>query len=358
MALPVSDQHLQITNEIYHHRRQLAEYVTAHSINVPYWNIRYGEQGRMTCLNDNVKNIELFTLALRKAKPEIADAHALWLRDVYINLGMCTEFAVQSFAEMQRGATNLLSHEAASALNGLLERVKATLIYTDPLCQELRAHEDAITEIVVNAMYAATPFWQVRYGDAGRAACATDTRYNIAYIIDAAGRQNAQGLVIHTQWMRKFLIERGMCTAYYAQALTLLADAIVANISSQHHAQIRSINDALQAGLRHDHPFAQLIESQQATITRTVTAQHYDRAVALQQRMTRHEYANDLLYKLSFLVDAVVTGQPQIMSSHLQWVRSVLPQLNLTPADLDAELHTLAAALPTGTPDQARALLQ
>jgi len=109
--------------------------------------------------------------------------------------------------------------------------------------------------------------------------------------------------------------------------------------------------------LRYDHAAAQLIEQQMDAIIEHVTAQHYDQTPLLKSLMSRHAYEVDLRYKISYLSDALANQQPQIVAQYLDWIRSVLPQLNFTVQELDRQLAILGSALPASIRREAQAML-
>ncbi|NDJ61863.1 MAG: hypothetical protein GYB67_12105, partial [Chloroflexi bacterium] len=337
-----SNERSALAAEISEHKHEIASYATDQTLKAAYWDLRYGEMGRVSCFNDNLKNIEVFSLAVRNNSPMIAETHVLWLRDLHINLGMCTTFVAQAFTHMQTAAAEILSPDAASALKLVLDRSKNAMVYTDPLCREITKHQDAIVEVVVNAMYTSIPYWRVRYGDTGRAACGIDTYYNVNYLVDALGRDNTKGILIHTAWMRDFLISRGMCSEYYITAWSVLADAIVAVIPVQYHDRIRKLVQLVIDNMRYKADFEGLILNQRDTILDQVAARVYDGSPGLKLRFTRHDYSQDMHYRLSYLVDAVCQDQREIITDYLNWTRGVLPHLSLTLSEFDAGLAALA----------------
>lgn len=362
MVLP-GEQRAQLASIIDQNKHKLASYATDRIYKTAYWSLRYGEQGRVTCFNDNLKNIDVFSLTIRNGSPMMTDTHVLWLRDLYIKLGMCTVFLRQSFQYMQEAAQNLAAQNliegpAAQAFIDVLESAKGGLGYSDPLYDELLQHQDGIVELVTHNMYQSSPYWRVRYGERGRSSCMVDTYYNIAYVADAIGANTQQGILIHTQWMRDFLISRGMCSRYYLEAWQELFDAMTQMLSPQQHQRVRAIYEAVRANLTYEHPFAQAISLQEAAIISHVTQLHYDRDAQLQARLSRQEYAQDITYKLSYLVDAVVHDKPNIFADYINWMREAALELGVTGADINASVQAISQSLPQDAPPNVQDLLR
>lgn len=354
----LTDNRAQLATMINQQKHAIASSASDRIFKTAYWTLRYGEQGRVTCFNDNLKNIDVFALSIRNGSPMIAETHVLWLRDLYIKLGMCTVFLRQAFQYMQEAALQLLEPAAAQAFGVVLERAQATLAYHDPLYHELIQHQDAIVELVVDNMYKSTPYWEVRYGEHGRASCMVDTYYNIAYVADAVGGKTNEGILIHTKWMRDFLITRGMCSRYYLEAWEELMDAMLQMLSPEHSARVQTIYQAVRANLTYDDPLAHQLANAQEQIIQQTTQQHYERDPQLQLRLSRRAYAQDIAYKLAYLVDAAVHRDASIFTNYIHWMREVALELSVTNRDIDASLQALSQALPSAVPANIRQLLQ
>jgi|GEM_PF-2568204 len=357
MALSAMDRN-QIASEILEKRHHLAEYAAEEVQKSAYWSLRYGEQGRVTCYNDNLKNIEVLSLSIRNKSPMIADTHVEWLRGIYTNLGLCSVYLVQTFGHMQRASQEFLTPQTAEYFNEVLERGKRGLVHQKPISQAIRQHQDALVEMVVDAMYNSIPYWGVRYGERGRSSCAIDTYYNIAYIADALESDNTKGILIHTKWMRTFLVSRGMCTEYYADALRILIEAIVNSIPSQFHAELRALEDALMNNLAYNHPFETLLKASWDATQDTIVARTYDTNPLLSGRLSRHDYLSDIHYKLSYLMDSVCLNNPSIFNKFIEWSRPVLPQLGFTLTEMESLLNTMQATLPAGSPPEAASIIE
>lgn len=358
MGMP-TDVRAQLATEIGQHKHEIASMATARMYETSYWKLRYGDTGRVTCLNDNLKHIEVFALAIRNQSPMIADTHVSWVRDLFIGLGMCTTYVSQALTYLQEAVDALVSPEAASAFGKIIQRGRGELVYRSPACQELIHHQDTIVELVTDTMYDQNPFWSLRYGEHGRASCKIDTYYNVAYLADALEADSTQGILIHTRWMRDFLISRGMCSQYYVEAWDELVTAARGVVRSEHHAAIDAVHAAVQANLKHDAPFARLIEQQREAILQGIARTHYDQSSDLQSRVSRSEFLRDVGYKLSFLVDADAKDDAAIFANYLDWVRDSLLFLRQTPQDLNANLRAIAQNLPAdATPAQVRQWLQ
>lgn len=347
-----------VASEVMAHRHELAHYATNQTYQSIFWQLRYGDNGRVTCLNDNLKNIEVIGLAIRNNSPMILDTHVHWLRDTYTKLGLCTTFLGQSLVYMQDGAREILPEADAQVFVDEINRARKALGYQKPLCRELIKHQDSIAESVVDTMYRNTPYWSIRFGAAGRQSCIIDTYYNIAFMADAIEIDNHKGIQIHTRWMRDFLVSRGMCSRYYLEAWYELTRAILSVLPADYHEAIKNTYQIVAEAIRSEHPFSHLVEAQQDQLAEAAAQAHYDRQPALQQRLPRASYKRDIAYKFSYLSDAVRHDDPAIFENYVEWLQQSLMQLNMSQQDLDTSLTVMQAVLPPQAPDAVKNWLQ
>ncbi len=97
--------------------------------------------------------------------------------------------------------------------------------------------------------YAEFPDHDIRYGERGRAHCAHDNAYLIAWLVDALGPAGASSFGTNVEWLRGLLDARGFPMDAFRRNLEFVGEA-VAGIRPEDAQRIRS----LVAGARADRP--------------------------------------------------------------------------------------------------------
>lgn len=358
MAMPANVR-AEIATEIGQRRHEIAAIATEEFYKAPYWMMRFGAQGKTTCLNDNLKNIDVLALSIRNQSPMIVDTHVDWLRGIYLNLGMCSTYLTQAFGHMQSAGQRVLSQNAASEFDKILRRARGALAHKNEVCQQIIHHQDTIVELVTKAIYVDNPYWYLRFKDRGLESCKLDMYYNTAYLVDALEMDNTKGVLIHTGWMRNLLVSLGMCTQCYMEAWQELINAVKSVVAPEFHSKLDAVCAEIMQHLQYDTPLSSILQQDKEIVLETITRTHYDRARDMQSRLSRSEYMRDTTYKLSYLVDADAQDNPAIFSNYIDWVRESLLFLHQTPQDLNLSLAAIMHSVPnTVTPAHVLTWLQ
>lgn len=86
----------------------------------------------------------------------------------------------------------------------------------------------AVAEAVCNRYYAEFPDHDARYGDRGRAYCAHDNAYLVAWLVDALGPAGLASFAANVRWLHGVLQARGFPMDAFRRNLDLVGEAVVA----------------------------------------------------------------------------------------------------------------------------------
>ncbi len=87
-------------------------------------------------------------------------------------------------------------------------------------------HWLALAERVCERYYAEFPEHDARYGGRGRAYCAHDNAYLIAWLVDALDTVGADSFATNVEWLRSLLEARGFPMDAFRRNLDLVGDAV------------------------------------------------------------------------------------------------------------------------------------
>ena len=83
-----------------------------------------------------------------------------------------------------------------------------------------------VAEDICERYYAEFPDQDARYGDRGRAYCAHDNAYLVAWMIDALGIAGEASFGRNVDWLRGLLEARGFPMEPFRRNLSLVGDAV------------------------------------------------------------------------------------------------------------------------------------
>jgi hypothetical protein len=96
---------------------------------------------------------------------------------------------------------------------------------TDPLFPDRWL---GVAESICERYYAEFPDHDQRYGGRGRAYCAHDNAYLVAWLVDALGPAGPASFATNVDWLRGLLEARGFPLDAFARNLDLVGDAVIA----------------------------------------------------------------------------------------------------------------------------------
>lgn len=86
----------------------------------------------------------------------------------------------------------------------------------------------ALAESVCDRYYTEFPDHDARYGGRGRAYCAHDNAYLVAWLVDALGPAGLASFAANVGWLRGLLDARGFPMDAFRRNLELVGEAVVA----------------------------------------------------------------------------------------------------------------------------------
>jgi hypothetical protein len=93
---------------------------------------------------------------------------------------------------------------------------------------------------VCERYYAEFPDHDARYGDRGRAYCAHDNAYLLAWLVDALGPAGAASFATNVEWLRGLLEARGFPMDAFRRNLELVGEAVI-GVMPREAATIREL---------------------------------------------------------------------------------------------------------------------
>jgi hypothetical protein len=229
------------------------------------------------------------------------------------------------------------------------------------LADLIEAQAVVLTQRVLDEIYA-NPFWQERFGERGRQRAAEDGRYHLTYLAEALRAESPEILVSYARWLRTVLATRGMCSRHLADNFARLAAAIRGEFLAGGEEAARYLESA-EAALVYDGGPARAIQLAAPRLAEQAVAALYARhpdwlrhGGATGQRRCQ----DDILYHLSYLVDAVALGRADLFADYVRWIAAFLERRGIPRGHLQETLAILdqtLAALPARARRAARETL-
>lgn len=224
----------------------------------------------------------------------------------------------------------------------------------EPLHRQLEARADRLAAASVEWMYE-DPFWVARYGaERARRFGGEDAQFHVRYLMQALAEQRPSVMEGYAVWLRKLLVSRGMCSLHLDQNFAGLQAALAVEgfgpgSPAQEYVQ------AARNVLRYPSGAARALQEKASELARA-TAQRLSEEVPAPLLPRLEE---EVLIHLSYLADALGTGQPELFAQHVAWYQDFWPQRELGPLSFFRVLVALQAALEDGFPglDEVRAVL-
>ncbi len=194
---------------------------------------------------------------------------------------------------------------------------------TAPLLAGLREEGRALSDGVMDAMYAEDPFWSERYGARGRRNADQDGGYHVTYLVEALTAHEPQLFVRYAIWLRHVLAGRGMASRHLIENFDRLGAAIAARGWSGADRALAILAGA-SAALVHRDGAGAAVEEKRAAWCASLSA---ELARAAPDRAPeggrRPHWTVDADLYVWYLADALALALPTGFESHLVAVRSM-----------------------------------
>lgn len=210
-----------------------------------------------------------------------------------------------------------------------------------PLVNELIAKRDELTAQVLAAELR-DPFWEERYGERARRRGREDNDFHVSYLIEAIEAGTAASLEQYALWLRTLLTHRGMCSWQLDENFRLLADAIVAAQVSDADAAVAYLDKA-RAVLKYRDGDAGALDAAAPALAETLRAQLASAHPELRPHAER--LGQDLVQQLSYLADALASGNAAGYRDYAGWSQGWWRRAGLPTQVVDALPAALEAAL-------------
>lgn len=180
--------------------------------------------------------------------------------------------------------------------------------------EAVRARGSALTAAVIDAMYAADPFWLDRFGPGGRVRSHEDGVYHVRYLAEAMEADAPAHLARYACWLRGVIVARGMCTLHLETNLRLLADRFAEEAGGARPARfLRKAADALHADGWVPPDFAATLPAVLDAVRRAMRESVAARAP--------HDPGTEAAHVLSYVTDSLAAGRPELLAQHLAWLQ-------------------------------------
>lgn len=217
----------------------------------------------------------------------------------------------------------------------------------ETLPRQLEARADRLAAASVEWMYQ-DPFWEARYGaERARRFGGEDAQFHVRYLMQALAEERASVMEGYAVWLRKLLVSRGMCSLHLDQNFAGLQAALAVEgfgpgSPAQEYVQ------AARNALRYPSGAARALQEKASELARA-TAQLLSAEVPAPLLPRLEE---ELLLHLSYLADALGTGQPEVFSQHVAWYQGFWPLREFGDLSFFRLLPALQTALEGSFPGQ------
>lgn len=112
--------------------------------------------------------------------------------------------------------------------------------------ERLLAEKDDLARRTAEALYAALPDLQEKYGDYGRRKCLEDMHYNVEHLAPAVDLGRPELFAGYVEWLGGLLRARNVPTSEVVRSLELMEELVVARFSPE---EAGSVVPCIRAGL-------------------------------------------------------------------------------------------------------------
>lgn len=219
------------------------------------------------------------------------------------------------------------------------------------LAERIGARAEELARRSIERMYA-DPFWEARFGTRGRRFAEEDGRHHVDHLVLALMAGDAAPLAQYASWLRVVLTTRGMCSRHIEQNFARLGQ-VIDDAGIAEAARAHEFLAAAARGVRPEGTGAvALFDAREAiaAAARGRFASEHPAWVVSGDAGTPGSTDDELATLVSFLVDAVALGRPDLLAKHAAWTAAFASgrgrPAGYVAALLDAIERVLAEALP------------
>jgi hypothetical protein len=223
------------------------------------------------------------------------------------------------------------------------------------LATTLEREGPAISARVIAEMYA-EPFWQERYGDAGRKPASEDGDFHVRYLVAALRAKSPATMVEYGRWLRTLLTSRGMCSRHLADNFARLGRALEGALGEAAKPAVAYLAAAEEGLLRPTGSARAIEDAAEAIAGRAITRACEPEEIA-ERRARRLDEAR---YVLSYLADGLAGGGEAALAGYLRVLARIHARLGDPEGARDRLLDAIDLELDAASAEaaaSARALL-
>lgn len=231
----------------------------------PFWQDRFGAQGRELAEKDGLFHLSSLAQALAASDPSVLTNYAHGLQTLLVSRGMCSRHIDENFERLGRAIAELVSDSAPAA--ELLRAARQALIYADGPARELQLLADPLADRALDALESRQPGWFSAASSyvsmasfesivqAERSRWKSDLLELLSYLADAVHADRPELFSAHVIWARGFLLRRHAPSARMTETLYAIAeclptaprspsrhpDAAGGGVAPERHASVRPV---------------------------------------------------------------------------------------------------------------------
>lgn len=213
--------------------------------------------------------------------------------------------------------------------------------------RRLQIQEYVVARTMENA------FWEERFGPGVRGHIVFDHEHNMASITKAVRYRSPMILTDYVRWLRTTLIDNACSTGMVRETFAYIWDALVAYMPEASHPVLYQPLQAAMHQLTYENAHARQLASLHEHLVEDLTVQVYDSQWHWQMAYGdagRARARYDIWLMLDYLIDALGTGNNQVVIRHVLWLRERNGQRGLSTTHIQQFLWMLTSLLEQRTP--------
>lgn len=221
------------------------------------------------------------------------------------------------------------------------------------LAGRIAARADELARRSTERMYE-DPFWEARFGTRGRRFAEEDGRHHVDHLVLALQAGDAAPLAQYASWLRVVLTTRGMCSRHIEQNFVRLHE-VIADAGIEDAARARELLEIAARAVRPEGTGAVALFDARAAIAgaarRRFAGEHATWVVS-GDASTPGSTDDEIATLVSFLVDAVALGRPDVLAKHAAWAAAFSAGRGRPSGYVGALLEAIEGALAEALPEE------
>lgn len=205
---------------------------------------------------------------------------------------------------------------------------------------------------VIDRMYREDPFWNERFGEAGRRHADSDAGRHIEHLVTALRAGSPAVFMGYARWLQSVLTTRGMCTRHLADNFTLLAEEIARSGMAGAEPAIAILTEGAEAIARTNGPAGEVHRQRAALCEATVTTLFDAEPSWVGTLGTgRTSCLEEADFFVDYLADALAHHAPNDLADYAKLVQRVLAKRELPTSQVTRMLGALREPVARSCPE-------